>query len=114
LCYNVHIVLPFLVNKDVHSLYCADVPLSNSTHTHSLTLWSHLYIADRHVRPSKAVQWYFRHGSSTTCHHQCRLYFHVFILYLHFTAVPVVVLVHSVFEYLLINERFVESDDSVH
>ena len=26
------------MNKDVHSLYCADVPLSNSTHTHYYSL----------------------------------------------------------------------------
>ena len=53
---------------------------SDCEHFQLHDLWSHLYVADRHVRPSKAVQlYYFRHGSSIACHRQCQLYFHVFI-----------------------------------
>ena len=65
----------------------------------------HLYVADRHVRPSKTVQLYFRRGSSIACHrHAVPALFPRLHLYLHLPAVPVDVYVHPVLECLLISE----------
>ena len=77
-----------------------------------------MYIADRHVRPSKAVQLCFRHGSSIACHRQCRLYFHVFIytsIYLQYLWTYMYIPYWNVCSSASVSSlRFVESDDSVH
>jgi len=71
------------------------------------------YVADRHVRPSKAVQRYFRHGSSIACHRQCQLYFHVFI----YTSIYLLYLWTYVYipywNVCSSSVRLIESDDSV-